>query len=130
MKVYVVEKGVYSDRHIVGVTESQEEAKEIARVVAGARNPYYVRDDITITEYDTKAFASGRFKFLVIFCDDEVTVECLSINQGIIEDDYTETSYIPELDEYVVFARDKEQAVKIARDMEAQRKAEEAGVAL
>lgn len=130
MKVYVVEEGYYSDRHIAGIAESQEEAKEIARAVTGARNPYYVRDNVTITEYDTKAFANGRLKFLVNFYDNTVSVENLSLCQERIEDDYAETSYIPELDEYVVFARDKEQAVKIARDMEAQRKAEEAGVTL
>lgn len=130
MKVYVVEQGCYSDRHIAGIAESQEEAKEIAEVVAGVRNPYYVRDDVTITEYDTKAFANGRLKFLVNFYNDTANVENLSLCQERIEDDYSETGYIPELGRYVVFARDKEQAVKIARDMEAQRKAEEAGVAL
>lgn len=79
MKVYVVEKGAYSDRHIVGIAESQEEAKEIARAVTGARNPYYVRDNVTITEYDTKAFANGRLKFLVNFYDNTASIEDLSL---------------------------------------------------
>jgi hypothetical protein len=29
MKVYVIEKGMYSDRHIIGVVETEEEAKKI-----------------------------------------------------------------------------------------------------
>ena len=52
MKVYVIEKGCYSDRHVVGVTETEKEAKAICKVISGK----YKYDKASYTEYDTKQF--------------------------------------------------------------------------
>lgn len=133
MKVYVVEEGCYSDRHIVGIAESPEEARMIKDAITDKKTAHWFRDDcITITEYDTKAFKDGRLKFIVSFYGKSETaiIEEATIGQSRWHDDCTETCYLSEYDRYVVFAKSREQAVKIARDMEAQRKAEEAGVAL
>lgn len=33
MKVYVIEKGCYSDRHIIGIVESETEAKNVIKAI-------------------------------------------------------------------------------------------------
>ena len=130
MKVYVVEQGDYSDRHIVGITETLEEAEKIRDLIYDSKyTNRYLAPSIAVTEYNTRAFKDSRLKFLVtIYDDDKVSAETVNPNCGLYED-YTDTCYT-DYGDYVVFARSIEQAVKIARDMEAQRKAEEAGVAL
>lgn len=128
MKVYVVEQGIYSGKHIVGISESLEEAKMISDAVNDSRYPSYASDEISITEYDTKAFRDCRLKFLVSIYDDDVNVEIVDFSWDLYKE-FTETCYTGYGD-YIIYAKNVEQAVKIARDMEAQRKAKEVGVAL
>ena len=125
MNVYVVEQGEYSDRHIVGVAESLEEAKSIRKAISSPE----CDGRITITKYDTKAFQENRLKFLVGFDNyGNISVDTLPEEWGIYGD-YTETC-CTFLHDYVVYAHSTEQAIKIAQDMEAERKAKEAGVLL
>ena len=63
MMVYAVLKGWYSDRHIVGIVESEEEAKELCRMFN--KETRYDSDSVSYEEYDTKKFADKRFRFIV-----------------------------------------------------------------
>lgn len=129
MKVYVVEQGIYSGKHIVGIAESLEEAEAIKNAVSSETYSLYESKSISITEYDTKAFKDCRLKFRVdIYYDGDVSVETVDADCGMY-DEYKDSCYT-EYGDYIIYAQNVEQAVKIARDMEAQRKAEEAGVAL
>lgn len=49
MKIYVVMKGEYSDRHIVGVCDNEERAETVRKLVSGR----YEYDVAYIEEYDT-----------------------------------------------------------------------------
>lgn len=113
MKVYVLEQGWYSDRHVIGVVETKEEAEKISKTL-----------DCDYAEFDTKAINTNRLRFIV------------ADYWGEWEAEYAEDWRFPECTEttiiysdcYCVFANSAEQAIKIAQDMKAQEKAREAGI--
>jgi len=122
MKIYVIEKGCYSDRHIIAVVETKAEAEEICKAISGR----YRYDKADYTEYDTKQFQTGLFRF-------EVKGSGYGNDWEADYDDYDFYSKIIENTriydgEYIIYARNKEEAVKIAQDMEAVYKAEKAGI--
>lgn len=115
MKVYVIEHGYYSDRYIIGVTESRKDAEEIVRAMN-------LDEDATdITEYDTEQFkVNNRLRFFVelgFYGDDECSFEDDSSCYSKI----LKTTRLYD-SAYIVYAKNHEEALKIARDMEAQRK--------
>lgn len=120
MKVYVIEKGIYSDRHIIGVVETEEEAKKICEAVSGN----YKFDDASYTEYDTKQFVTKQLRFMVNNWYGDWRAEY---------DDYdfrsmykTNTKECDGL--YIIYASTPQQAIKIAQDMKAEEDAKEAGI--
>ena len=120
MKVYVIEKGMYSDRHIIGVVETEEEAKKICNVISTNQE----EDWVEYTEYDTHQFATGRLRYRVYDCGDEWEA---------IYDDYDLLAmYKDNVEEYsgsyVIYANSPQQAIKIAQDMKAEKLAKENGV--
>lgn len=118
MKVYVIEKGCYSDRHIIGVVETEEEAKKICKVYS---DDY---DDATYEEYDTKQFTDNRIRFVVVTDDKTWAVRTDDYDMWSL---YKENSKVYD-SEYVIYAYSKEQAVKIVQDMKAVEKAREEGI--
>lgn len=123
-KVYVIEQGEYSDRHVVGVTETEEEAKTICNAIDGdsCRN-----SGTSYTEYDTKRFSTKKIKYGVDFDEAfEWSAEC--IEGDSFYDEYTENCHDGAWYDYIIFANSKEQAIKIAQDMAAEEKAREAGL--
>ena len=118
MKVYVIEKGWYSDRHIIGVVETEEEAKKICDVYSDDD------DDATYEEYDTKRFTDNRIRFVVTTDGKEWAVRTDDYD---LWSSYKENGKVYD-GEYVIYAYSKEQAVKIVQDMKAVEKAREKGI--
>ncbi len=117
MKVYVITKGCYSDYHIVGVCLDKKKAKEIAEAVSEEPRSLY---EAYVEEYDTDDFVAG-FRYYVNYVDG---IWCAGI------DDYDEhrSNYAYSDKSFIVYAKDKEHAVKIAQDMRAEYLAEQKGV--
>ena len=115
MKVYVIEQGCYSDRHVVGVVETEQEAKEICENLLNGN------DDAGYEEYDTKRFEMELPRFYVYLCFGEWNVK---YDDGGIFERYKENTEDYE-DHFVIFAKTKEVALKIAQDMRALRLAKE-----
>jgi len=120
MKVYVIEKGVYSDRHVVAVVETEEEAK----IICNGISPY--PEEVNYTEYNTRQFATNRLRFHVNEWSNEWEAEY---------DDYGfYSAYKNNCEEsigsYVIYANSPQQAIKIAQDMKAEKLAKEKGVSL
>lgn len=117
MKVYVIQKGMYSDRHIIGIVETMDEAIGIKQAIL--KNPY--DDDITIDEYDTKQFQINRMRFLVeYYTDGSWDIE---YDEYDTWKDFAENSEVWD-NTFIVYANSKDQALKIAQDMYAQKKYE------
>ena len=118
MKVYVIQKGQYSDRTIVGVTETEEEAKEVVHAID---------DDAWITEYDTKQFKTHLIRFVVeerTWYDGNWYAE---YDQYDLYKEYKESCCAYD-NTYVVYAESKDTAIKIAQDIRAQYLAEKEGI--
>ena len=122
MKVYVIEKGMYSDRHIIGVVETEEEAKKICNVISTNQE----EDWVEYTEYDTYQFSTIRLRY-------HVSEFCGEWNAEY--DDYGLYGMYRDNEEqyegsYVIYANSPQQAIKIAQDMRAEKLAKEKGVSL
>ncbi len=124
MKVYVIEKGWYSDRHIVGVVETEEEAKKICEMLK--RTDEYDCDSVSYGEYDTHQFKTSRMRFMVEHYFGDWRVQYDAYNLWDTYKDNTEDYEY----HYIIYANSPEQAVKIAQDMEAEKKARQQGVIL
>ena len=123
MKVYVIEKGVYSDRHVIGVTETEDEAKAVVRGLESSDR--YDSGSVSYTEYDTKKLTDRRLKFLVDGNFDwRVEYDEWGLYEDITENTMVYDGY------FVIFAGSADVARKIAQDAYAEIKAHRAGVAL
>ena len=119
MKVYVIERGCYSDSYIVGVVTSKEQAKHVVDVLSKLEYPNYPR----FTEYDTEQFTSKLFRF-------KVTNDYDDWEASFWEDNDFDKNTRIDADDYFVLAESGEQAIKIAQDMEAEYKAKTEGIVL
>lgn len=120
MKIWIVQKGQYSDRHIIGVTESEELAKKIAKATSDSYyNSFY-------EEYDTNQFTDKtRHRYTVSYWCNEWSADY--DDYGLYEE-YGNNNKMFSEDEYVITAENQEQAIKIAQDMLAESKAKKAGI--
>ena len=121
MKVYVIQQGEYSDRHIVGVVADENEAKRVSRAISGNigyNHGFY-------EEFDTDQFKNNLLGFIV---SDYYGCGFWKAEY----DPYTDYKDNVRLNDhkYIIYAKDKEQAVKIAQDMEAEYQAGLKGVKL
>ena len=119
MKVYVITKGCYSDYHIVGVSLDKKKAKKIAEAVSEEPRGLH---KACVEEYDTDAFVAG-FRYHVSYVDGIWYVD-------IDDFDEHQNNYAYNNRSFIVYAKDKEHAVKIAQDMRAEYMAKESGVKL
>lgn len=120
MKVYVIEKGCYSDRYIVGVTDSEETAKIIQK-------QYDYNDDTQYTEYDTDQFKVVKPMCYTINYDTKTHI-WRGYPDGYHIHNYTKSEYLGKegvIESYAVLANTLDQAKKIAQDMKMMRLAEE-----
>ena len=111
MKVYVIEKGCYSDRYVVGVVETKQEAEKVVEILEKSRC-----EDVGYSIFDTKQFQTDRLHFLVSYTFDEWIVTYEDYLYG----EYTENTEVYE-DCWVIYAPNPEKAIKIAQDMRAER---------
>lgn len=122
MKVYVIEKGYYSDRHIIGIVESKEEAKSIVDAI---KFNQYDADSISYEEYDTLQFSDKRFRYAVTrYSDSDWEAE---FDEYDLWSNYKE-SIRDYPDHYIIYANSGEQAIKIAQDMRAEELARKEGI--
>ena len=119
MKVYVIEKGYYSDRHIIGIVETKKEADEICKVLYDTNS--YDKDSIGYSEYDTKQFQTNRLRFHVSYLYDEWEAE---YDDYDIYESYKENTETYE-DNYIIYANSPDQAIKIAQDMRTEKLAKD-----
>lgn len=120
MKVYVIEKGAYSDRHVVGVAETKEEAEKICKAITGK----YKYEKPSYTEYDTKQFQINQIRFQVSYFYNEWEAE---YDDYDFYEEYRENTEVYE-DFYVIYANSPAQAIKIAQDMRAEKLAKKAEI--
>lgn len=120
MKVYVIEKGVYSDAHIVGVCLDKDKAKYIAKVISGESS----YSKAYVSEFDTDQFITQKPRWLV----SDYTREWRAIYDDY--NTYSKYSDNTRIDNhnYVIYADSAEQAIKITQDMQAEYLAEKNGV--
>ena len=111
MKVYVIQKGVYSSRFIVGVVTSEEEAKQICEVISD--NHY--GGEAFYDEFETDDLKTNLIKFKVDNSYGDWEVEYCSPYEwegyncsGAVYENY-----------YIIFAHKKKEAIKRAQDMKA-----------
>ena len=121
MIVYVIEKGYYSDRHIVGVVETEEEAMKICDVISCG----WDGNTASYRSYDTKQFKTSRMRFTVM--RDEYNNLWHAEYDEYLYDNYHENAEIYE-DKWVIYADDSSQAIKIAQDMYYEKEAKEEGI--
>ena len=126
MKVYVVEHGEYSDRHVVAVTENEDKAKQLVDRLG---------DEAQYAEFDTEdpnldLLFKGYARYWVIRAKNGTTTACLvdfSLNFDSAVHEKTDwegkTSYATE-----VLAPTNELAIKIANDRFAKYLAQKAGL--
>lgn len=124
MKVYVIEKGNYSDSHVVAVADSEEEAKRICGILRDSELWEYDKKSIRYTEFDTNQFQTDRIRFCV---------EYYLNDWRATYDDYDfYSSYKDNIedyeDHYVIYAATPHQAIKIAQDMRAEKLAGKEGI--
>lgn len=120
MKVYVIEKGSYSNRHVVGVTETKKEAEKICKAISGED----IYDKASCTEYDTKQFQINQIRFQVSYLWNEWEAE---YDDYDFYEEYKENTEVYE-DFYVIYANSPDQAIKIAQDMRAEKLAKKEGL--
>lgn len=118
MKIYIIQMGEYSSKHIVGVTDNKDKADLLKNSMSGWFQ------EACVEEYDTDQFDSGllRYKVDLTFNTAEVTFDEYNLYS-----DFKENTRIWD-NEYIVYARDIEHAEKIARDMNAEYKAQQEGI--
>lgn len=111
MKVYVLEKGQYSDRHVIGVVDSREKAEKISHML-----------DATSTEWDTEQFEIPNNVVYEVF-DPEFNYgdewKAFYDDWGLYSD-YKENKEEYE-GHYIIRSNTPEQAIKIAQDMKAEK---------
>ena len=118
MKVYVLQKGQYSDRHVIGVTDDKRKAKKICNMI-----------DASFSEFDTEQFqVPNCLRYEVWDERMSYTGEWIAeYDEYDIYDEYKENA-IDYDGHYIIYADSPDQAIKIAQDMRAEKLAKEKGI--
>lgn len=123
MIVYVIETGQYSNRHVVGVTDNEEKAKQVCDAINGSQGTF--KDSTIYTAYDTDQFQIQKLRYTVDFSMGDSPVYEYD---GYGYYDYYIENRLEYPDFFIVYADTPEQALKIAYDMRAEAEAERNGV--
>ena len=123
MVIYVIETGQYSDRHVVGVTDNEDKAKEICKAINDSRLIF--NNSTTYTPYDTDQFQTQKLRYTVDFNVDDSPV-CEYDDYGVYDFYYENIMEYPGF--FIIYADTPEQAIKIACDMRAEAEAERNGL--
>lgn len=123
MIVYVIEEGRYSDRGVVAVVETEEEAQLLCDTIN--RHATIYENSATYKPYDTKQFQTKKIRYTVDFTFEnkpDVQIDVIGIYDRY---DHSVMEY-PGF--FVIYADTPEQALKIAYDMRAEAEAERNGL--
>lgn len=121
MIVYVIEEGEYSDRRVVAVRETLEEAKAYVDLKQKSGRGY--RETYGISAYDTQ----GN----IVYCKDAYRVCFHNGDINAIDKDESEVDYLDWCEcesQMIIHADSKDQARKIAYDRLAELKARKEGI--
>lgn len=127
MKVYVIEKGEYSDRHVIGVTLDEEKAKYVVETSnEKARNSWVLGSgDYDYTEFEMDKFDElynlykNDYKMFQVIKDLEnkkITISEKDINDNLDDVGVVRKSYYENYLYVYVLANTTEKALKIASD--------------
>ena len=118
MKVYVLTSGCYSDYHIIGVTLSEDTAKEIVRKIDSTW------DEVYIEEYDTdfwSEFLRDGDMYQVDKINGTLTASLVRHKEFHLgEINHVKECYGVEVESFYrtyVMAKDKDHAIKIGSDL-------------
>ena len=83
MKVYIIQKGEYSGRHICAVSDSYEKALEIAKLFREYDDDgkEFIYDRPTIEEWDTETFIPLTQNYKLFCCIDRDNNESVEISE-------------------------------------------------
>ena len=124
MKIYVIERGEYSSKYVYGVVASKEEAERVCQNINSGSFAYH--NDARYEEFDTDQFVTKGLKWVVEYeYYEEWTARCEDTYD--FYEDQTENCELYD-GCYIVFADNKDQAIKIAQDIRAEKIAEREGV--
>ena len=120
MKIFVIERGTYSDRHIIGVTDDKKKAEKLCNML-----------DASFSEFDTEQFSIlNSLRYEVYDPGSSYTGEWIAVYDDYnIYDNYKENA-IDYDGHYIIYADSPQQAIKIAQDMRAEKLAKEKLVSL
>lgn len=121
MKVWVIEKGEYSDRYVAGVVASEEQAQIIKETIEKQTAARGYSIHVSISEFDTDQFitSDNRIQFQVELEWDGKWFATPGFDSWFGEDT---------TDTFLVMARTPEEAIKIAQDRRAKMLAEREGI--
>ena len=123
MTVYVIEEGEYSDRNVVAVRETLEEAKEYVDLKLKASSRRYYPETYGISAYDTKGnLVYSKDAYKVRFHDGKIVeiTKCAHETEYLDYGDYRFSM--------VIHADNEDKVRKIAYDRMAEIKARRAGI--
>ena len=109
MRVYVIEKGVYSDRHVIGVTDDRKTAKKLCDMLDAS---YSIWDT---DQYKTK----NSIRFQVYNPDNNYTNDTwyAEYDEYDLYREYKENAKLYD-GVYIIYADSPQQAIEIAQRME------------
>ena len=129
MKVYVIEKGEYSGRHVIGVTLDEEKAKYIVETCneEGRKNSWswYFSHDYGYTEFEMDKFDElynlykNDYKMFWVqkyLETKEITISERDITDNLDDSGIVKKSYFDDYLYIYVLANTAEKALKIASD--------------
>ncbi len=126
MKVYVIEKGEYSDRHVIGVTLDEEKAKYVVEEGNNReRKTFWYSTDYAYTEFEIDKFDElynlykNDYKMFKVDKDlknKEITISERDIDDNLDDSGIVRKSYYENYLYVYVLANTAEKALKIASD--------------
>jgi hypothetical protein len=119
VKVFIVEQGEYSDRHVVAVFSTEEKANVFVASFAESRKRAYTQMDVGEWDLDSCSLPASDLTPYEVRLDkngDVRSVEVSSEAQRVAEGSFVE---YPSIFASHCFARDPDHAVKIALDRRA-----------
>lgn len=126
MKIYIVTKGEYSDYHIIAATLSKQRAENIAKIYSDNW------DEAEVEEYEemsggelAKMMAKLEERFVFHINNDGTIGEVCAIYE---KKDAPHMNVMTHRIDFSIAAKDKEQAIKIARDLRFKYYAEKYGL--
>ena len=127
MKVYVIEKGEYSDRHVIGVTLDEEKAKYVVEEGnnRASKNFWWACNDFGYTEFEMDKFDElynlYKNNYKLFRVEKDLKNKDITISERDIADNLDNSGIVRkyDYDSYLsvyVLANTAEKALKIAAD--------------